>query len=185
MSTRETTSLLSRLSCVDSEIVSVSRAGERRANVNRAQTDDLLWEAFELTLEITRQLCETDRVWADLDTFAYIWRRLPELVNACRRIGIITIGISDVVEAAHTDSQRLFHRSEVVDDCQIDLLSDHENEETRQALLDAVDRLQVAGDKWFVHAFSSRNERYFDAGYALLAATDRRCIKERDALIAQ
>lgn len=185
MTTRETTSLLSRLSHVDGEIVSVSRAGVRKAEVNRVRTDDLLWEAFELTLEITRQLCESNRVWADLDTFAYIWRRLPELVNACRRIGIISIGISDVVEAAHSDSQRLFHCSEVVDDCQIDLLSDHENEATRQALLDAVDRLQVAGDKWFVHAFSSRNDRYFDVGYALLAATERRCIKERDALIAQ
>lgn len=185
MSSRETTSLLARLSYVDSEIVSVSRAGLRRSDINRTQTEDLLWEAFDLTLDLTRQLCESGRIWADLDTFAYVWRRLPELVAACRHVGIITIGISDVVEAAQTDSQCLFHRSEVVDDCQIGLLSDHEDEATRQALLDAVDRLQIAGDRWFVHAFSSRNQRYFDAGYALLVATDRRCIKERDALIAQ
>lgn len=185
MSTRETTLLLSRLSEVDDEIVSVSRAGMQATELNRTRTNDLLWEAFELTLKITRLLSESDRIWADLDTFGHIWRRLPELVAACRRMGIITIGLSDVVEAAHADSQLLFHMSELVDDRQLDLLGNHEDEETRQALLDAVCQLSSAGDKWFVHAFSSRNEHYFNAGYALLAANERRCIKERDALIAQ
>ena len=177
--------MLARLSKVDAEIVAMAFTNSQGSSVNRTVLSDLLWEATNLTFSISTQLCVTGRVWADLDMFFYLWRRLPELVQMCRRAGIIEIGIADIAGAASVDSHALYEASEHVDECQLDLVSRPDHEPTRLALIHAVEQLAIAGDQWFMHAFSSRSEAYCDAGYALLVATEHRCIKERNALIAQ
>ncbi|WP_336249392.1 hypothetical protein [Stomatohabitans albus] len=174
---------LTRLSAVDARIVAITELSNQ-SSINKTELSDLLWEATDLCLEISSKLCFIERVWADLDLLAFVWRRMPELVKLCRSAGVVELGVADIVRAINADTQRLFAASELVDDCQLDLLAKPDDVATREALLDAVDKLSQAGDRWFVHAFSSRFDKYFDTGYAVLSATEQRCIKERDALIA-
>lgn len=172
------------MSAVDSRIVVMSSAKEK-AQINRTELSDLLWEASDIAMTITRSLCETGRVWADLDLLMFVWNRLPELVKRCRRVGVIELAIAEIARTVSHDTATLFAASELVDGCQLDLLARPEHQPTRDALAAAVDVLAEAGDLWFLHALGTRSEVYFNAAHAVLVATDHRCQKERNALLVR